>query len=66
MVRVGRAEALDEKSRMTLAANAHIRHKFADNDPTLSTNVASAHNLDAERIARENAYDQVQAMADSW
>lgn len=55
--RVGRAKAPAKEPRMTLAVNAQSRHTFAHYDSILSTTVASVWNLNADRVARENAYD---------
>lgn len=64
--RVGRAKALDEQLRVTLAVNAHIRHRLTDYDSLLSRLVASGQDHDAKRMARETVDDQVSGIADSW
>ncbi len=60
--RVGRSQILEDKLKVHLAVNAHIRHRLTQYDSILATNKEQ----DAKPAAREMVYNQVQAIADSW
>ena len=64
--RVGRAAVLDEKLRISLAVNAHIRHKLTPYDSLLATTSDNNLREDARRVARDQVHNQVHAIADSW
>ena len=60
--RVGRSGTLEDKLKVQLAVNAHIRHRLTQYDSILAVNKGQ----DAKLAAREKVHDQVQAIADSW
>lgn len=60
--RVGRSKTLEDRLKVQLAVNAHIRHRMTNCDSILAAN----RGRDAKLAAREMVYDQVQAIADSW
>lgn len=60
--RVGRSQILEDKLKVQLAVNAHIRHRLTLYDSIL----AAAKGQDAKLTAREMVYGEVQAIADSW
>jgi len=64
--RVGGAAKFDEKLRVTLAVNAHIRHKLTTYDSILGDSLGSGPREYAKRAARDQVHDQVEAIADSW
>ena len=57
---------LEEKLRVNLATNAHIRHKLTAYDSILAEIASSEQRQHAKRAAREKINDQVQEIADSW
>lgn len=60
--RVGRSRTLEDKLKVQLAVNAHIRHRLTQYDSILAANKEP----DAKLTAREMVYGQVQAIADTW
>ena len=60
--RVGRSRTLEDKLKVQLAVNAHIRHRLTQYDSILAANKGP----DAKLTAREMVYGQVQAIADTW
>ena len=60
--RVGRSQKLENRLKVQLAVNAHIRHRLTLYDSIL----AADEGQDAKLTAREMVYSQVQAIADSW
>ena len=60
--RVGRSRKLEDRVKVRLAVNAHIRHCLTQYDSILANNKG----YDAKITAREIVYDQVQAIAESW
>ena len=60
--RVGRSQSLEDKLKVQLAVNAHIRHRLTEYDSILAANKEQ----DAKAAARQMVYDHVQAIADSW
>ena len=60
--RAGRSRELEDRLKVQLAVNAHIRHCMTQYDSILANNKGH----DAKLTAREIVYDQVQAIADSW
>ena len=60
--RVGRSRKLEDRLKVQLAVNAHIRHRLTPYDSILASNKGH----DAKLTARETVYDQVQAIAESW
>ena len=65
--RVGRKSKLDQKLRVTLAVNAHVRHALTPYELILAD--ASNTRLsreEAKQVARDQVHDQVHAIADSW
>ena len=60
--RVGRSQKLEDRLKIQLAVNAHIRHRLTQYDSLLAANRGQ----DAKLAAREMVYRQVQAIADSW
>ena len=59
---MGRSRKLEDGLKVQLAVNAHIRHCLTQYDSILASNKGH----DAKLTAREIAYDQVQAIAESW
>ena len=59
---MGRSRKLEDRLKVQLAVNAHIRHRLTQYDSIL----ASDKGHDAKLTAREIVYDQVQAIAESW
>ena len=60
--RVGRSKTLENKLKVQLAVNAHIRHRLTQYDSILASNKGQ----DAKLAARDMVYDQVKAIAESW
>ena len=60
--RVGRSQKLEDRLKIQLAVNAHIRHRLTQYDSLLAANKGQ----DAKLAARDMVYRQVQAIADSW
>ena len=60
--RVGRSGTIEDKMKVQLAVNAHIRHRMTQYDAILAANKGQ----DAKLAAREIVNGQVQAIADSW
>lgn len=60
--RVGRSKTLEDKLKVQLAVNAHIRHRLTQYDSILAANKEQ----NAKLAAREMVYNQIQAIADSW
>ncbi len=60
--RVGRSKTLENKLKVQLAVNAHIRHRLTQYDSILAANKGQ----DAKLAAREIVYGQVIEIADSW
>ena len=60
--RVGRSQKLEDKLKVQLAVNAHIRHRLTQYESLLAVNKRP----DAKLAAREIVYGQVHAIADSW
>lgn len=60
--RVGRSQKLENRLKVQLAVNAHIRHRLTLYDSILAADKGQ----DAKLTAREMVYSQVQAIADSW
>ena len=60
--RVGRSKTLEDKLKVQLAVNAHIRHRQTQYDSILAANKEQ----NAKLAAREMVHSQVQAIADSW
>ena len=60
--RVGRSQILEDRIKVELAVNAHIRHRLTQYDSIL----AASKWQDAKLVAREMVHGQVQAIADSW
>ncbi len=60
--RVGRSKSLEDKLKVQLAVNAHIRHRLTQYDSILAANKGQ----DAKFAAREMVYSQVLKIADSW
>ena len=60
--RVGRSGTIEDKIKVQLAVNAHIRHRMTQYDAILAANKGQ----DAKLAAREIVNGQVQAIADSW
>ena len=59
---VGRSNRLEDRLKIQLAVNAHIRHRLTQYDSLLAANKGQ----DAKFAAREMVYRQVQEIADSW
>ena len=59
---MGRSQKLEDRLKVQLAVNAHIRHRLTQYDSILASNKGH----DAKLTARETVYDQVQAIAESW
>lgn len=60
--RVGRSQTIEDKSKVQLAVNAHIRHRLTQYDSILAANKGQ----NVRVAAREMVNGQVQAIADSW
>ena len=60
--RVGRSRQLEDRLKVQLAVNAHIRHRLTQYDSIL----AASKGRNAKLAARETVYGQVQAIADTW
>lgn len=63
---VGRSMILDEKIKIELAVNAHIRHQFTNYDSLYSQMKADNATGDLKKTARASVYDQVKEIAQSW
>ena len=65
--RVGRATRLDEKKRIELAVNAHIRHRFTDYDIYLKASRHFGTRRSNPRMeARQRIKEQIKSIANSW
>ena len=65
--RVGRATRLDEKKRIELAVNAHIRHRFTDYEIHLKARRKVGNgNPNPRTEARQRVIGQVTRLAESW
>lgn len=60
--RVGRSQKLEDRSKVQLAVNAHIRHRLTQYDSILAANKGQ----DVKLAAREVVHGQVQVIANSW
>lgn len=60
--RVGRSRTLEDKLKVQLAVNAHIRHRLTQYDSLLAANKGQ----DVKLTARGMVYGQVQAIAEIW
>ena len=59
---MGRSRKLEDRVKVQLAVNAHIRHRLTQYDSILARNKGH----DAKLTAREIVYEQVQAIAELW
>ena len=65
--RVGRATRLDEKKRIELAVNAHIRHRFTDYDIYLKARRQFGNRRSNPRMeARQRIKEQIKSISNSW
>ena len=65
--RVGRATRLDEKKRIELAVNAHIRHRFTDYDLYLKASRHFGTRTSNPRMeARQRIKEHTKSIANSW
>lgn len=65
--RVGHATRLDEKKRIELAVNAHIRHRFTDYDIYLKARRQFGTKRSNPRMeARQRIKEQIKSIANSW
>ena len=65
--RVGRATRLDEKKRIELAVNAHIRHRFTDYDMYLKARRQFGNRRSSPRMeARQRIKEQIKSISNSW
>ena len=60
--RVGRSKKIEDRLKVQLAVNAHIRHRLTPYDSILAANKGQYDKL----AARDMVYTQVEAIADSW
>ena len=65
--RAGRARRLDEKKRIELAVNAHIRHRFTDYDIYLKASRHTSTRRSNPRMeARQRIKEQIKSITNSW
>ena len=60
--RVGRSKKIEDRLKVQLAVNAHIRHRLTPYDSILAANRGQYDKL----AARDMVYSQVEEIADSW